>query len=79
MNNQPPQRSGSGLIATGYILALIALVFIPIAFAVGGLVVGIVNITRGSTGHGITQVILSVACGIIGVLVGAAVGAYSFR
>ena len=55
----------------GYLCALISLLLFPPAFGIAGLVIGIINLTRGHIGHGIAQIILSVTCGGFGMLLGA--------
>ena len=69
----PSPASNSGLIVTGYILALLSLLFFPILFAIGGVVVGVVTIGKGATGHGIAHIILSIVLGTIGAIIGAVV------
>ncbi len=71
----PSRREASsdgGLIVAGYVCAVVALLFFPPAFGIAGLVIGIVNLSRGSTGHGIAQIVLSVTCAIFGMMIGAA-------
>ena len=63
-------ENNNGLIITGYILASISLLFYPILFLPAGIIVGIVTISKGSTGHGIAHIVLSLVMGIIGFLLG---------
>ncbi len=63
--------SGSGLIAAGYICGGLSLICLPPGLGTAGLVIGIVNITKGHTGHGIAQIIISVTCGFLGMVIGA--------
>jgi len=65
--------SGSGLIAAGYICGGLSLICLPPGLGLAGLVIGIVNITKGHTGHGIAQIIISVTCGILGMVMSALV------
>ena len=65
------KESSGGLIAAGYIFGLLSIVILPIPFGLAGFVIGIVNLTKGSSGHGIAQIILSALCGIIGMAIGA--------
>jgi hypothetical protein len=59
------------LIMAGYVCGLIALVFLPPGFAFAGIVIGIVNLTKGRLGHGIAQIAVATTCGIVGMYLGA--------
>jgi uncharacterized OB-fold protein len=61
-----------GLIISGYICAILSLFIFPPAFGLAGAVIGIMNLTKGIAGHGICQLILSIVCAIIGMIIGAA-------
>lgn len=65
-------KKPSSLITAGYICAFISLFFIPIIFMLGGMIIGIINMTKEEMGHGIVQIILSFICGIIGMALGMA-------
>jgi hypothetical protein len=67
------QKQGNGLIVAGYICGVLSLFLLPPALGLAGTVCGIVNLVRGRTGHGIAQIIISVTCGIFGVILGAMV------
>jgi hypothetical protein len=67
------QKSGIGLIVAGYICGFLALAFFPPILGIAGLVIGITNMAKGSKGHGIAQIIISIICGILGSIMGAAV------
>ena len=67
------RESTTGLIASGYICGLLSILFCPPALGLAGFVIGIVNLTKGSVGHGIAQIIISVTCGVLGMILGAAV------
>jgi hypothetical protein len=69
------KNSGKGLIAAGYICGGLALLILPIPLGLAGFAIGVVNLTKGRTGHGVAQMIISAACGLIGALLGAAIGA----
>jgi len=61
--------ASKNLVATGYILcalALLPIMCISSGVAVAGLVVGILNVTKGNTIHGIVQIVLSIFCGYLG-------------
>lgn len=65
-------RSSTSLIAAGYACALVSLLFCPPFFGVAGLVIGIINLTRGAVGHGIAQIVLSLVFTALGMLAGMA-------
>ena len=67
------RESTTWLIASGYICGLLSILFCPPALGLAGFVIGIVNLTKGSVGHGIAQIIISVTCGVFGMILGAAV------
>jgi hypothetical protein len=69
-NNVHKQTSNLGLIVTGYVFAFIALLFYPIVFAPAGVVIGIVTLSKGETGHGVAHISLSVVLGILGFILG---------
>lgn len=65
-------KPNSGLIAAGYICGGLSLFILPPALGLAGLVCGIINLTKGQTGHGIAQIIISVTCALFGMIIGAA-------
>ena len=65
-------RPNTGLIVAGYICGVLSLMIPPPALGLAGLVCGIVNLTKGQTGHGLAQIVISVTCGIFGMILGAA-------
>jgi hypothetical protein len=71
---QPPTIAGGskGIITGGYVCAAISLLFLPPGFGIAGLVLGIIALTRGRTGHGIAIIVLSVSLAFFGMLIGAA-------
>jgi membrane protein implicated in regulation of membrane protease activity len=58
VKNDKLSHSTLKLITTGYVLCVLALLpgFFGFAFGVAALVVGIVNLTKGSILHGIVQI-----------------------
>ncbi len=66
------QKSSDGLIASGYFCSLIALLLFPPGFGIAGLAIGIINLTKGSIGHGIAQIVLSITCAVFGMIIGVA-------
>nr|WP_315141487.1 zinc ribbon domain-containing protein [uncultured Flavobacterium sp.] len=58
------------LIIVGYIAVFLSFFIFPIFFMLIGLILGIVNLSKGAVGHGILQIILSLVFGILGTLLG---------
>lgn len=56
-----------------YIFPLISLFAFPPIFMILGIVFGSINISRGYSGDGFFQIILSVVCGAIGMFIGASI------
>jgi hypothetical protein len=57
-------------VPVGYVCCALALVILPIIFTPAGFGLGIYNASKGRTGHGVAQVILSIVCGLIGAILG---------
>lgn len=55
----PNASRSNGVIVAGYVFALLGVIVLPIIFLPVAIVLGIVNITRGDTGHGVAQVLIS--------------------
>ena len=70
--NDSGKNGSKGLIAAGYICGFLSLLFLPPALGLAGIVIGIINLTKGQTGHGIAQILISVTCAIFGMIIGAA-------
>ena len=64
-----PSGGSNTLVISGYLCAIISLVFLPPAFGLAGMVIGIINLTRGKVGHGIAQIVLSVTLPIFGMTI----------
>jgi hypothetical protein len=64
--NEPPGWT----VPVGYVSAIVALVFIPIVFGPLAFGLGIYNVSKGRNGHGIAQIILSIVCTLIGMILG---------
>lgn len=60
----------STLIISGYVVAFLSLLIFPVIFLIAGIVIGIINLTKGNIGHGIVHIILSVIFGVIGMISG---------
>lgn len=69
-NTKNNDGASGGLIAAGYIVAFLSLLFLPILLMVTGVVLGIVTIAKGSIGHGIAHILISLLFGIIGAALG---------
>lgn len=67
----PVPKSAKSVIIAGYICAFVALLLFPPAFALAGMTLGIIAITRGNTGHGVTILAASLITGIYGFILGA--------
>jgi hypothetical protein len=65
-------KSNITLIRTGYVMAVLSILILPIIFIPAGVAVGIVNISKGETGHGVAQIVLSVFLGLLGTYIGGA-------
>jgi len=66
-------RRDVALIAAGYICGMLALLVFPPGLGVAGTAIGIVNLTKQRTGHGIAQIVISVTCAIFGMMIGPSV------
>lgn len=55
----PNASRSNGVIVAGYVFALLGFIVLPIIFLPVAIVLGIVNIARGDTGHGVAQVLIS--------------------
>jgi len=66
----PSSKSGSGVVVAGYICCFIALLFLPLAFALAGFFCGVVALTKDRVGHGVILIVLGVSCGITGMFLG---------
>jgi hypothetical protein len=71
-NSTVGENKKTNLITTGYILAFMPILILPIVFTLAGVGVGIVNISKGENRHGITQIVIAVIAGVIGTIIGGA-------
>lgn len=65
------KEENTGLVIAGYIVAFLALFIYPVVLLIAGVVIGIVTITKGRTGHGVAHIFLSLLFGILGAVFGA--------
>jgi len=66
----PPIYQNNQLVIAGYIAVILSFIIFPIFFMLIGIILGIINLTKGATGHGILQIILSLIFGILGTFLG---------
>jgi len=69
-NAMYPAIQNNQLVVAGYIVVFLSLFILPIIFMITGIVIGIINITKGASGHGILQIILALIFGILGTFMG---------
>lgn len=62
----------TAFIVGGWICCVVSLLFIPVLFGAAGVILGYLLTTKGEKTHGTIMVIASIACGIFGMLLGAA-------
>ena len=67
------QQAETSLLIAGYTCALVALLFLPSAFALAGFVIGIIVLIRGRVGHGVALIVLATTCGYVGMYFGTVV------
>lgn len=67
-------QDGTVYIVLGWILFGMSLLFVPILFGAGSVIMGYLVKKRGRETHGTIMMILGVAGGILGCIIGAAVG-----
>lgn len=70
MSENQNQGQKNDLVFVGYLLALGSIFCFPPVLAVAGIVCGIINMRRGSWGHGLAQILLSIVCGTVGTVLG---------
>ncbi|MFL5759580.1 MAG: hypothetical protein ACJ789_07575 [Thermomicrobiales bacterium] len=58
-------------VQVGYICAVMAVLILPIIFAPAAVGCGIYNVKKGRSNHGTAQIALGIACGILGMVIGA--------
>ena len=65
-----PIHPNNQLIIAGYLAIFLSLLILPIFFMLVGIILGIINLTKGAIGHGILQIVLSLLFGIVGTFIG---------
>lgn len=70
--SQVRNQAKNRLIIVGYIISCASILILPIVFIPLGILIGIINIVGGETGHGIAQILLAIILGIIGASIGGA-------
>ena len=66
-------KNFNGLIIAGWLCTAISLLFVPILFAAGGVICGYL-LSQQRKEHGVIMMIAAIACGILGVIIGYAIG-----
>ncbi len=69
---QPQLEASNGVVVAGYTCALVALLFFPPFFGLAAFVLGIIALTQRKIGNGIAIIVLSIVCGFVGMVLGAA-------
>ena len=64
-----PIYQNNQLVIAGYIAVILSFIIFPIFFMLIGIILGIINLTKGATGHGILQIVLSLIFGILGAFI----------
>jgi len=64
------REKSDSLIFVGYLCAITSLLILPPALALTGVICGCINLSRGRVGHGAMQIILSMTCGLFGMMLG---------
>jgi uncharacterized membrane protein len=67
-----PESDKGNLIVIGYVMSVMPVLILPIVFTIVGVIMGVINMTKGKTGHGSAQIGISVFCGIMGTAIGGA-------
>ena len=69
--DNPAAPSSSGLLIGGYIGAAVSLLFLPPVFGLAGIICGVVLVKRQQTNQGVTLLVVSFVCAVIGMIIGA--------
>lgn len=62
------------MIVAGYAFGIASLFVFPPGFALAAVTIGILNLAKKRIGIGTSQIVIAVTCGLIGMIIGAAVG-----
>lgn len=68
---KPANESGN-FVVIGYVMSILPILILPIVFTIVGVVLGVVNVSKGKAGHGYAQIGISVFCGVVGTAIGGA-------
>ncbi|MFF2449623.1 zinc-ribbon domain-containing protein [Neobacillus sp. NPDC058068] len=71
-SSMPDRKAGTAYIVLGWIFFAISLLFIPVLFGAGTVIMGYLVRKNNSETHGTIMMILGVAGGILGVILGMA-------
>jgi uncharacterized membrane protein YvbJ len=67
--NNIPIIQKNELVVTGYIMVFLSLLIFPVFFMIIGIIIGVINLTKGATTHGILQIVLSLIFGTLGTFI----------
>jgi len=67
-----PTNETGDFVVIGYVMSILPILILPIVFTIVGVVLGVVNVSKGKAGHGYAQVGISVFCGVVGTAIGGA-------
>ena len=57
-------------VPTAYVCAFVALLLLPVIFGPVSFGLGVYNTAKGKVGHGVAQIILSIVCTLLGLILG---------
>lgn len=60
--------TNNGTVVAGYVFAFLTFLILPFILVWVAIALGIVNITRGDTGHGMAQILISIVAAFLGLL-----------
>ncbi len=66
--NTPVGSRSNGTVVAGYVFAFLTFLILPFILVWVAIALGIVNITRGDTGHGTAQILISIVAAFLGLL-----------
>ncbi len=66
--NTPIGSRSNGAVVAGYVFAFLTFLILPFILVWVAIALGIVNITRGDTGHGVAQILISIVAVFLGLL-----------
>lgn len=70
LTNKIIHNKNDSLIILGYVVAFLSFLILPLFFALAGIVIGIITITKGHAWHGTLHILLCIALGTLGFIIG---------